>query len=331
MFGLGKRPDTAKLEQELRAAHEQLKHAKAQEPHEVLESIGRCGVHPQNGFHPDHDHGKLLVAEAQLRVAEARHAYSAADPEITQLCRALDAALANTRDQLAAIVDEPEPTLASTPEAKAEHDEACARHAEALKVARAERLSILGHGAKRIAKACIVAPRMLDEISSAVEDTRAQLEAVLDPEAPELGAPTPVTVAALSRALAAHRVATEANAKRRDDTREDLVPVLAAIQSGLTALGAKRRKAGLPMPREGLFNCREVSGQFISVGAIAQSVHNLTPERIDVLRAAIGCAPANRESPKRVIADIARRRREFEIRQAEKAANVERHGKVFLG
>lgn len=314
----------------LHAAQKALDDAKQREPSERLESVGRCGIHPSNGYHPDHDRGALLVAEAQLRVAEARHAFCADEPEAAQLCAALDAALASTRDRLAAVVDEPEPTLSSTPEAKAEYDARCAEHASACRANSSSRLSIIASAAKRLVKGAQPSPRMLDELARTVEDARSELAAVVDPEEPVLGAVSPVTVEALGRALAAHRVHVDAAAKQRESIRQDLIPVLRAILRGYEELSRKRRAQNLPSPE--LF-AKRVGGESASLGRLAALAmgEGLTPERCDVWRGAIGCPPADVEGAKFVLRSITSRRSEYERQEAAKAAEAARQERKNFG
>jgi hypothetical protein len=315
----------------LRAARENLEHVRARAPSERLMSVQRCGVHPDHGFHPDHDHAEVLIAEAELRVAEVEATYASDEPEGVQLGKSFDAALVATRDALAAIKDDPEPTLASTPEAKAEFENNCGNHAEALKANRSSRLSIIGGAATRIAKAAVASPRMLDEIGSIVDDAKAKLAEVIDPEAPVLGAVSPVTVAALSRALAAHRVHFESNAKKREAICQDLIPVLRAISAGHQSLAKKRREANLPSPQ--LLKDDFVAGRRLTLETLAGEAESgeLTPERCDVYRGAIGCRAANVAGPKAKLAEIADRRKAYENRQAAAAKERERNQRLNFG
>lgn len=317
----------------LRAAQADLERVKSTAPQALLQATQAVGRKVGTGadWHPSLDHADQLIAEAELRLAEASVAYATTEPEGLQLCSAVDAALVGVRDQLALIKDDPEPTLASTPEAKAEYEENCAKQAEALKANGSSRLSIIGSAALRIGKAAVASPKMLDELSATIADAKSQLAAVVDPEAPVLGAVSPVTVAALSRALAAHRIHVEANEKKRENICQDLLPVLRAINAGFVALGKKRREQGLPSVELFRGSFEGINRPNLEHLAGLAAGGDLTPERCDRYRACIGCSPANTEGPKAKLREIADRRRTYEKHQAEKAEVAKRNNGRFFG
>ena len=316
----------------LRAAQENLERVKSTAPQERVQAIQAVGrkVGPGADWHPSLEHADQLIAEAELRVAEMAEEYARSEPQGVQLCSALDAALVTTRDALASVVDDPEPTLASTPEARAEYDTNCAKHAEACKANTASRLSVIGSAAASIAKAAVAAPKMLDAISGIVADSKSKLAAIADPDAPELGAPSAVTVQALSRALAAHRAHVEENEKKREAIQGDLIPVLRSINEGFVALGKKRREQGLPSPV--LFR-GQIYGQTPTLENLAwlAAGAGLTPELCDRYRACIGYPTNGAEGPKAVLRGIADRRKEWEAAQAKAERERERNRSAYFG
>jgi hypothetical protein len=307
--------------EDLRAAQANLETVKIQAPKALQQAVLNCG-RSNSDWHPSFDHANQLIAEAELRLAEKAGAYAAAEPEAVQLCSAIDAALAATRDALAPIKDDAEPTLASTAEAKAEYQGNLAKHADALKANKSSRLSILVAAAARIAKAAVPGSEgaLLDQVSAAVDDAKSKLAAVVDPEAPELGAVSPVTVSALSRALATHRAHLEANAKKREGICQDLLPVLRAISTAHQSLAKKRHEQNLPGP--GSLFSGTIAGERLSLGRLTSLAEGaaLTPELCDQLRGAIGCQPANAAGPEAMLQEIADRRKDWERKQAANAA-----------
>lgn len=306
----------------LRAAQANLEKVKQTAPQERIRAIQNAKHHGNAEWHPCEDTAAQLIAEAELKVAEASVAYSVQEPEGVGLCSALDAALVATRDALALIVDAPEPTLASTPEARAEYEQRSAEHNELCKANVRERASIIAGAATHLGKAAQASPRMLDQIDSIVADTRGKLAAVVDPEAPQLGDVSATTVAALSKALAVHRASVEANEAKREAIRADLVPVVRSISDALSALRAKRQEQGLPSPS--MFK-GVVSGQHPSLEHCLHWILNgAYGVEIDRYRAAIGCPSNGVESPRAVLAEIAMRKRGWEKLQAAKAEAAKR-------
>jgi hypothetical protein len=156
-------------------------------------------------------------------------------------------------------------------------------------------------------------------VRHALEATEFKLAGVEDPEAPELGAPTPENISALGRALEQHRADLEANEKRRHEIRSAFLPILRALEEARKSKNAKRKEQGLPQVNLFLSEPAAFPGYSNSIERLARSVGELTPQRCRVWLSTIGCAPVDVSGAKQRLYEIRERRARYAERMARPA------------
>lgn len=289
----------------LRSAEAKLEQVRRDAPQEQYRELANAAISPLGAWHPTFDHAAGLVADAEIALAKAQSEFAAADPEATALRASMRAALESALARLDKLTDPPEPTISSTPEAKALYDQDVKGYEHGRK-----------HNAEQRAAKERAAVTALAKASSSAEarEVLARLDEALagitDPGEPELGRVCPENIAALERAMAERSEAIKANAAQRSEALAQFRTVAKAIFSAFDDLRARRKVEGLPSVS--LFNAARAPGVTINRDRLLFG----HAEELRTHLAALGAAPIEARSAKQARLDIAARRKSYEQRPA---------------